>query len=466
MKLKSVEIKEKRAQLKERALNIINNAKQEVRDLTENEDSEIDLIKKEIFELDNQMEELQDRLEKLTFDDDEMEEEKTVEDNVEEEKIESKVDEKPIEEEKPIEGEKPIEEEKPIEDEKPVECEKSTEEEKKEEKRNNDNFKKSNIREMDKNFSLVKAIRSIANHQELDAVSKAVVNEGAKEMRNAGLSFGGQIQLPLESRAITVATEHDDIITTDFADILEPLRAKNVLVGAGAKFITNLTGDLQIPIMNASNVGWEDEIGEAKDGGATFDSVKLSPRRLSAFIDVSKTVLSQDSLGIENMIREDLVKAINSKLEETILGAGAGDAKTPAGIFSVVVPTSVSDYKGLVEKEATVEDANVMGECKYILSNKAKAALRSMAKSTKSTQLVYENGEVDGTEALSTSLIEGKKYIYGDFSNLVIGQWGAIDLTIDPYTKAASGQVRIVVNAFFDAKVVRPTAFATGNLGE
>lgn len=452
MKLKSVEIKEKRAQLKERALNIINNAKQEVRDLTENEDSEIDSIKKEIGELDNQMKELQDRLEKLTFDDDEKEEEKTVEDNVEEEKNESKVDEKPVEDEKPKE------------DEKPVEDEKSTEEEKKEEKRNND--KKSNIREMDKNFSLVKAIRSIANHQELDAVSKAVVNEGAKEMRNAGLSFGGQIQLPLESRAITVADEHDDIITTDFADILEPLRAKNVLVGAGAKFITNLTGDLQIPIMNASNVGWEDEIGEAKDGGATFDSVKLSPRRLSAFIDISKTVLAQDSLGIENMIREDLVKAINTKLEETILGAGAGDTKTPAGIFSVVAPTSVADYKGIVEKEATVEDANVMGECKYILSNKAKAALRGMAKSTKSTQLVYENGEVDGTEALNTSLIEGKKYIYGDFSNLVIGQWGAIDLTIDPYTKAAAGQVRIVVNAFFDAKVVRPTAFATGNLGE
>lgn len=452
MKLKSVEIKEKRAQLKERALNIINNAKQEVRDLTENEDSEIDSIKKEIGELDNQMKELQDRLEKLTFDDDEKEEEKTVEDNVEEEKNESKVDEKPVEDEKPKE------------DEKPVEDEKSTEEEKKEEKRNND--KKSNIREMDKNFSLVKAIRSIANHQELDAVSKAVVNEGAKEMRNAGLSFGGQIQLPLESRAITVADEHDDIITTDFADILEPLRAKNVLVGAGAKFITNLTGDLQIPIMKASNVGWEDEIGEAKDGGATFDSVKLSPRRLSAFIDISKTVLAQDSLGIENMIREDLVKAINTKLEETILGAGTGDTKTPAGIFSVVAPTSVADYKGIVEKEATVEDANVMGECKYILSNKAKAALRGMAKSTKSTQLVYENGEVDGTEALNTSLIEGKKYIYGDFSNLVIGQWGAIDLTIDPYTKAAAGQVRIVVNAFFDAKVVRPTAFATGNLGE
>ena len=159
------------------------------------------------------------------------------------------------------------------------------------------------------------------------------------------------------------------------------------------------------------------------------------------------------------MFKKFLAVSLSAVMVLSLAGCGS-KASTDSGDIKL------ADYKGLVEKEATVEDANVMGECKYILSNKAKAALRGMAKSTKSTQLVYENGEVDGTEALNTSLIEGKKYIYGDFSNLVIGQWGAIDLTIDPYTKAASGQVRIVVNAFFDAKVVRPTAFATGNLGE
>ena len=55
-------------------------------------------------------------------------------------------------------------------------------------------------------------------------------------------------------------------------------------------------------------------------------------------------------------------------------------------------------------------------------------------------------------------------FIYGDFSNLAIGQWGGIDLTVDPYTKAAAGQVRLVINAYFDAKVLRPEAFAFGTV--
>ena len=42
------------------------------------------------------------------------------------------------------------------------------------------------------------------------------------------------------------------------------------------------------------------------------------------------------------------------------------------------------------------------------------------------------------------------------------GQWGAIDLTVDPYTKAAAGQVRLVINAFFDFKLVRPKAVVLG----
>jgi hypothetical protein len=34
------------------------------------------------------------------------------------------------------------------------------------------------------------------------------------------------------------------------------------------------------------------------------------------------------------------------------------------------------------------------------------------------------------------------------------------DLTVDPYTQAASGKVRLVINAFFDAKPRRAEAFA------
>ena len=96
------------------------------------------------------------------------------------------------------------------------------------------------------------------------------------------------------------------------------------------------------------------------------------------------------------------------------------------------------------------------------MSNKAKAALRNMAKSAKSTELVMEAGAIDGTEVLNTSNVEEQNVVYGDFSNLAIGQWGSIDLLVDPYTKAGDGQIRLVVNAFFDAKVLRNGAFAYG----
>lgn len=321
----------------------------------------------------------------------------------------------------------------------------------------------SNRNKMKKQFSLLKAINDIANNRSLDAASQAVINAGADEMRSAGQSFSGQIQLPVESRAaVTVTNEHDDVVEVEFADLLTPLRAKNVLVAAGAKYMSGLIGDVQVPIMGAGNVTWEGEVASAKEAGYTFTSKKLQPKRLTAYVDISKQFLVQDSIGAEQAIRADIVAAINSKLESTILGSAQGSTTTPAGIFYGQTPKKITTFKDICDLEASIEDANVIGECKYVMSNKAKAALRNMAKSTKSTQLVMENGEVDGTPVLNTSNVEAQNIAYGDWNNLAIGQWGAIDLVVDPYTLAKDGQVRIVINAFFDAVTLRPEAFAFG----
>ena len=321
----------------------------------------------------------------------------------------------------------------------------------------------SNRNKMKKQFSLLKAINDIANNNSLDAVSRAVINAGADEMRSAGQSFCGQIQLPVESRAaVTVTDEHDDVIEVQFADLLTPLRAKNVLVAAGAKYMSGLIGDVQVPIMGAGNVTWEGEVASAQEAGYTFTSKKLQPKRLTAYVDISKQFLVQDSIGAEQAIRADIVAAINSKLESTILGSAQGSTTTPAGIFYGQTPKKITTFKDICDLEASIEDANVIGECKYVMSNKAKAALRNMPKSSKSTQLVMENGEVDGTPVLNTSNVEAQNIAYGDWNNLAIGQWGSIDLVVDPYTLAKDGQVRIVINAFFDAVTLRPEAFAFG----
>ena len=315
----------------------------------------------------------------------------------------------------------------------------------------------------EKKFNLLSAIRSIAENKPLDPEVQAVVDAGKSEMRNAGLSVNGQLQIPSESRAaVTVTAEGEDVVVTDFANILEPLRTKNVLAESGAHLLTGLVGDLQIPAMGAENVNWEGETDPAQDGASTFTNVKLTPHRLSAYIDISKQFLVQDSLGAEALIRRDLVNAIQSKLESTIFSTDAADGSKPAGIFYNVTPTKVTDFKGLCTLESDVEDANFYAPSKYIVSPKAKAAMRAMAKSTKSTQLVLEGDNIDGTPVLSTGHIAKDAFAYGDWSQLYVGQWGAIDLTVDPYTKAADGQVRLVVNCFFDFKLVRPKAVVYG----
>ena len=378
---------------------------------------------------------------------------------------ESEEQEKQKEQDKPVESVESKSDEPKDDESKPDESE-PKDEPSEEPQPDKDEDKKENIsnrNKMKKQFSLLKAINDIANNRSLDAASQAVINAGADEMRSAGQSFSGQIQLPVESRAaVTVTDEHDDVVEVEFADLLTPLRAKNVLVAAGAKYMSGLIGDVQVPIMGAGNVTWEGEVASAKEAGYTFTSKKLQPKRLTAYVDISKQFLVQDSIGAEQAIRADIVAAINSKLESTILGSATGSTTTPAGIFNGQTLKKIATFKDICDLEASIEDANIIGECKYVMSNKAKAALRNMAKSTKSTQLVMENGEVDGTPVLNTSNVEAQNIAYGDWNNLAIGQWGSIDLVVDPYTLAKDGQVRIVINAFFDAVTLRPEAFAFG----
>ena len=341
-----------------------------------------------------------------------------------------------------------------------------TSEEEEDNKENNKN-KLSDKRKME--FKLLKAINDIANNRNLDDAAKAVTNVGIEEMRKSGVNYGGQIQIPVnELRAdITVATEGTDVVATEIFDILEPLRAKNVLVNAGASFLTNLIGDVQVPVMSGANVFWEGETATAKDGAGTFDSVKLQPKRLTAYIDISKQFLVQDSKSAEAKIRQDLINAINSKLESTILGSANGTATQPKGLFYVASEQqlkTIATFQDVCDLEAGVEDANVINECVYVMSNKAKAKFRNMTKSAKTTQLVMEAGQIDGTTVYNTSNVGATNVAYGDFSQLAIGQWGAIDLTVDPYTKAAEGKVRLVINAFFDAKVLRPGAIAVAKV--
>lgn len=423
---------------------LVKRAKAENRDITEEELKELqDETPKEDETPTECKEEKSDEDVDTPMEDDEIPDEEDIETPTEDDPKEDDIDDKSDE---GVETPKEDEDETPTDDDK------------------EDN---SNVR-MNKNFSLLKTVRSISKNQPLDELTNAVVEQGKSEMRKAGISAQGQLVIPTnEVRAIhSVTADGESVVATDVFDILTPLRAKNVLAQAGATIYSNLTSDVKIPIMSKSNVTFEDENGEAKDGAGAFNYLKLTPHRLTAYVDISKELLAQDSVDVENAIRTDLVNAINSKLEEAFLSDFSGSTVQPKGVFAVVKPDSAvtSNFAKLVENEAKVEDANILNEPCYILSNKAKAALRAMAKGAKSTELVYENGEVDGTKAYNTSNVPASNYLFGDMSSLVIGTWSGLDLIVDPYTQAAKGAVRLVVNMYVDFGVARPETLVAGKL--
>lgn len=316
---------------------------------------------------------------------------------------------------------------------------------------------------MEKSFSLLNAIRNVANNKNQDELTLAVIAEGENQMRSAGISGQGQISLPTSElrTAISVASEGNDVVATDLFDVVKPLQARNVLINAGAKFITGLVGDVQYPVMSNGSVYWEGEVGTPEgDANITFTQVKLSPKRLTTSIAISKQFLLQDSVGAENAIREEIINAINSKLESTILGKEAGTTTQPGGLlYSASALDVVDTYAEICDVESALETANFYGEMKYILSPKSKGKLRSIQKANNNGSFIMENGEIDGTPVLSTSSVPAKYGVYGDFSQLLIGQWGAVDLTVDNITLAANGQVKLIINAFFDAKPLRANAF-------
>lgn len=271
----------------------------------------------------------------------------------------------------------------------------------------------------------------------------------------------------VDMRAYTVTDEGTDVVGTDVFDIFAPLRAKNVLTDAGVRVITGIKNNAQIPVASKCEAKFANETANASDGSGAISSVKLTPKRVTATVPISLELLAQDSVGVENMIREDLQNAVYAAVEDKAFGRQAESTDVYAGMCKWPVNASILDgstYVGICNAEAAVEGLGVDTiDCKWVVSPTAKAKLRAMPKSTKSTQLTMEGGEIDGTPVLSTGHLADPSInaIYGDFSNAVLAAWDNVQIdAVRDTASLSAGKVNLVVNAYVDFKVARPEAFS------
>ena len=299
-----------------------------------------------------------------------------------------------------------------------------------------------------KEFNLLKAVRNIANGNELSVEERAFVENG-------------KIKLPTERRSAIVAGANGATVEVEVKDMFAALRDNSVLASAGARIYTGLKGNVKVPVLTGATASWEGETAAANDGAAAVTALNLSPKRLTCYVDISNQALIQDSASLQTAIENDLAMAVVEKLQKTVLGNGAGTLTQPAGICHGKEATTITDFKGIATLESKVEEKNV-GAIAYIMSPKAKASIRSLT-FPKTTSLVYAGGEVDGVPAYVSNSVAQGQYIVGDFSNVIIGVWD-VEITVDTMSQQVNGAVRLVVNGYYDAQYAHTDAFEVGSL--
>ena len=331
-------------------------------------------------------------------------------------------------------------------------------------------------------FSLIKSINAVLQHRELPEATKTLNVLADMEFRKAGgnVTSTGSIKIPSEIRADILAgaaTQGQEIVSEDKKAILPPLVDKLILAKAGATFLTGLVGTVSIPSYAGTTAAWVTEVEAETEGGGAFSETLFTPKRLCAICDVSKLFLIQDGVGAEQMLMDNIVNAVARKLESSILGKEPLEVNYPQGMGArittvgdtkdVVTPT----YADIVALETAVDTANALdGNLAYITNSAGRGILKNIIQGPSGVgRYLLEDGEMNGypvyvTNSASTSVgagSSGNLLVFGNWADLCICQWGGYDITVDPYTVAHEGQVRLVINAYFDAKGLRGKAAGT-----
>ena len=274
--------------------------------------------------------------------------------------------------------------------------------------------------------------------------------------------------IKLDKRSITVTGGtgmHDALIQEDFTEILEPLYANSILTKLGIQTRRGQVNDVHVPKISKGTVGFIGEIEPAQATGFEFNYITLRPKRIAAYYDISEQALIQDSIGTFDACQKNLVRKVEEYIEQEIFGDTASSDLRPAGIFNGVQTKTITNFKDLCEFEADCEEKNVVGDMRYALSPRAKSYLRQLHKANNNTGMVFEYGEVDGTPAEVSSAVPKYKLVYGNWNNLLFCSWNDGILKIsDSATGLITGEVRVYLAAYIDWAVLRPEAFAFGEV--
>lgn len=333
-----------------------------------------------------------------------------------------------------------------------------------------------------KRFSILKAVNALANPTDRRAQEAAAFEfECSRAAADAYGRTAQGILLPAEvlrnwKRDMNSADD-SALFTDDFrgGDFIDVLRNASSVMQAGARMLSGLSGDVKIPKKStASAAAWiSTEGGASTESEMTVGSVSLTPKTLGAFTDVTRQLLIQSSLDVESLIRDDLAQALAVAIDKAGL-EGTGANGQPTGILSTSGVNNVANFAAanptfqevITLETALGEDNALMGSLAYIMPASMYGALKGTEKASNTGQFVVEpGGTINGYRGIVSNQATTGNLYFGNFSDLLIGMFGGLDIVVDPYTNSTSGTIRIVALQSVDVAVRHAVSFAYGNDG-
>ena len=336
-------------------------------------------------------------------------------------------------------------------------------------------------------YSMFRAISASASGDWSNAgLEREASKEIAKRLGKEPRGFFTPSDIDWGKRDLTAgsATAGGNIVGTDFvaSDFVDALRPQLVLAGLGAKMMSGLVGDVAIPALNAStSTYWVAESASPTEGAPTVRQITMSPSTVGCYVDISRKLSKQSDPSAENLFRNDMVAQVASAIDSAgIQGSGSSNQPTgilnTTGIGSVAIGTNggAPTWGSVVDNISQVAIDNALGGSLSFLTNpQVVGKLRQTAKgSGDSVMIMNEMNTLMGYSVSQTSnvpstLTKGSTsgscsaLIFGNFNDLIIGQWGGTDVLVDPYTGSSTGTIRVVVFADIDIAVRHAQSFSS-----
>lgn len=310
-------------------------------------------------------------------------------------------------------------------------------------------------------YSLMRALNAAASGDWSKAGLERAINIAAAEaVKREARGFFVPHDILMRGLSKGVAGKGGELVTTEllleqFADVL---RNKTVMAQLGMKLLTGLEGDLDLPKKTSGSAfQWLGEGEDAIDSDFDFTTLNMTPKTIAGAIPLTRKLRKQASRSIESLIITDLVDGMGVAIDYAMLAGPGG--KAPLGLLNDVgVPgleyaaTGITFGK-LVDMLTKIGTYNAdRGALAYLTGIIERGAAMQTLKFAGVGGTIWENDRVNGHRAEATNQVPADTWIFGDWSQVICGMWGVLDLKPDTAKLAASDG--LVLRAFQDVDVV------------